>query len=393
MIKKICVVTGTRAEYGLLKPLITIINNDEDLKLQLVATGMHLSHEFGATYREIEEDGFVIDEKIEIVLSSNSNVGVSKSIGLAVISFSEYFERNRPDILIILGDRYEAFAVAVAAAVGKIPIAHISGGDTTEGVTDEFFRHSITKMSYLHFPGIIESKKRIEQLGEDAGRVFSVGELGVENILILKYLAKDELENSINFKLDKPFVLVTFHPATIEDNTAEEQFVELLSAIDCFKDLKFIFTKANSDANGRLINKLIDEYVLENNNSIAFTSLGLIRYLSAMRFCAFVLGNSSSGIVEAPSFKIPTVNIGDRQRGRNQSVSIINCSPKKYAIVEAMNKALSKEFRNSIIDVKNPYEGENTSKTIVNIIKDFLFNNKIDLKKKFYDLEDVDKNV
>lgn len=386
MIKKVSVVTGTRAEYGLLKRLIKIIKEDKDLEIQLVATGMHLSSEFGLTYKEIESDGFIIDEKIEVILGSDTNEAISKSIGLAIISFSDYFKRNRPDILVILGDRYEIFAVVVAASVAKIPIAHISGGDTTEGAADEFFRHSITKMSYLHFPGTAESKKRIEQLGESPDRVFNFGETGVENILNFDFLSKYELENSINFKLDVPFALVTFHPVTMEDNTAKSQFEELLKAIYCFKDMKFIFTKANADSNGRIINDLIEKYVLYNKNSVAFASLGLSRYLSAMKYCSLVIGNSSSGIVEAPSFNVPTINIGDRQKGRIQAKSIINCNPESKDIVNAINKALSHDFIDSIKDIKNPYEGKNTSQNIVNVIKDFLFNNKIDLKKKFYDL-------
>ncbi len=387
MIKKICIITGTRADYGVLKPVITRVNNDKDLCLQLVATGMHLSHEFGLTYKEIENDGFEVDEKIEIILSSDTDAAISKSIGLAAISFSDYFKSKRPDMLIVLGDRYEIFAVSIAAAVAKIPIAHISGGDTTEGATDEFFRHSISKMSYLHFPGVYESKKRIEQLGESPDRVFNVGELGIENILNIDLMLKEELEKSINFKLDKPFALVTFHPVTIENDTAEIQFAELLNAIDCYKNMKFIFTKSNSDANGRVINSLMDRYISENNNCIAFSSLGLVRYLSAMKYCSFVLGNSSSGIIEAPSFRVPTINIGDRQKGRMQSKSIINCQPMKNDIIEAINTALSQEFISSIKDAKNPYEGDNTSQTIVNTIKDFLYNDKIDLKKKFYDIE------
>ena len=381
--KKICVLTGTRAEYGLLKPLIEKIANDEDLMLCIVATGMHLSSEFGLTYKEIEQDGFVIDDKIEIPLLFNTNEGMAKSTGTAIINFAEYFERNRPDMLVLLGDRFETFACATSAAIAQIPIAHLFGGDTTEGAVDEFFRHSITKMCYLHFTSSEKYKKRVEQLGENPNRVFNVGSIGIENISTMDLLPLSAVETSLNFKLDKEFALVTFHPETMTTNSPETQFNELLTAIDNFDEMQFVFTKANADAGGRLINNMIDDYVGKKDNCVAVTSLGVKLYLSAMKHAKLVIGNSSSGIYEAPSFKIATINIGDRQKGRIQADSIINCVPFASDIVKAMHEGLNKDCQNTV----NPYQGANPSQEIVDVIKDFLQNDKIDLKKKFWDIE------
>ncbi|MBU3106228.1 UDP-N-acetylglucosamine 2-epimerase [Clostridium gasigenes] len=386
MVKKICIVTGTRAEYGLLRPLIDKVNEDNDLELQLIATGMHLSPEFGMTYTNIIDDGYKINEKIEILLSSDTSVGISKSMGLATISFAEAFERLKPDMIVVLGDRYEIFAVCSAAVTAKIPIAHLHGGETTEGAFDEVFRHCITKMSYLHFTSTEEYRKRVIQLGENPNRVFNVGAIGVENIVSLDLLEKREIEKSIGFTLDKPFGLVTFHPVTLENNTSEYQFRELLKALDEMDGMKFIITKANSDSDGRVINKMIDEYEKDNKDKIiAFTSMGYLRYLSAMKYCNSVIGNSSSGIIEAPSFNKPTINIGDRQKGRMQAESVINCNPSKADIVNAINISLSKEFREKIKNSINPYGDGNTSSKIINIIKQALSQN-INLKKKFYDI-------
>jgi len=381
--KKICVVTGTRAEYGLLKPVIEKIAADKDLKLSVVATGMHLCPEFGLTYNEIEQDGIVIDEKIEILLSSDTSLGMTKSTGLAVISFAEYFERKRPDMLVVLGDRFEIFACAVAAAMAQIPIAHLFGGDTTEGAIDEFIRHSITKMSYLHFTSTEQYKQRVEQLGEHPDRVFNVGSVGVENILSLPLLSLKELEERIGFCIGGDYALVTFHPVTLEPGEAEAQFEQLLNAISQFRDMKFIFTKANSDTSGRAINKMIDDYTARNAICVAFESLGVRRYLSVMKYAKMVIGNSSSGLYEAPSFKIPTINIGDRQRGRIQAASVINCGSAADEIIKAISIGLVKDCSDTV----NPYQGINPSQTIVDKIKDFLFEEKIDLKKKFWDIE------
>lgn len=385
--KKICVVTGTRAEYGLLKPLIDKINNDSELELQLIATGMHLSPEFGMTYNNIIEDGYNVNEKIEILLSSDTSVGISKSMGLATISFSEAFERLKPDMIIVLGDRFEIFAVCSAAVVAKIPISHLHGGETTEGAFDEAFRHSITKMSYLHFTSTEEYKKRVIQLGENPSRVYNVGAIGVENIMKMELMSKEELEKSIGFDLGTSFSLVTFHPVTLENSTSEEQIKEVLDALDSIEDMKFIITKANSDSDGRIINKVIDDYCAKNKNKyISFISMGYKRYLSAMKYCDMVIGNSSSGIIEAPSFKKATINIGDRQKGRTQAKSIINCRPIKNEIISSINNARSDEFKDILKSTKNPYENGETSAKIMLEIKKVL-NNNIDIKKSFYNID------
>lgn len=385
--KKICVITGTRAEYGLLRPLMKKIKEEKDLEIQIIATGMHLSPEFGLTYREIEEDGFKINENVEMLLSSDTTVGVSKSIGLAMIGFADAFHRLKPDMVIVLGDRFEIFAAATSAMVARIPIAHIHGGETTEGAIDEAFRHSITKMSYLHFTSTEEYRRRVIQLGEDPSRVFNVGAIGIENIKTLKLLDKDELEKAINFKFGLKTALITFHPVTLENNTSEEQFQELLNALDKFNDLKIIFTKSNSDTNGRIINNMIDNYVEKNKEkSIAFTSMGQLKYLSAMKYVDLVIGNSSSGIVEAPSFNVPTVNIGDRQRGRVQAGTIINCPPIENEIYKAIELGLSSNFREKIKNITNPYGEGKVSEKILCIIKKFVSID-INLKKTFYDFE------
>lgn len=388
MKKNICIITGTRAEYGLLCPLIKKISEDDKLNLQLVVTGMHLSPEFGLTYKQIEEDGYKIDEKVEILLSSDTSIGISKSMGFAMISFSEVFDRLKPDMVVVLGDRYEIFSAVSVASISRIPVCHLHGGETTEGAFDENLRHSITKMSYLHFTSTEEYRKRVIQLGESPDRVFNVGAIGIENIKKMNLLSKEKLERSINFKLDKKYAVVTFHPVTLENNTAKSQFKELLLALDKIKDLKVIFTKANSDTDGRIINNMIDEFVLtDKERFISFTSMGSLRYLSAIKYSDVVIGNSSSGIVEVPSFNKPTINIGDRQKGRIQAKSIINCEPVKNDIENAIEKALSKEFLENIKDVKNPYGEGNVSDKIIEKIKYFLENDKINLKKKFYDLE------
>ena len=387
---KVCVVTGTRAEYGLLYWLMKEIQNDKDLQLQIIATGMHLSPEFGLTYKEIEKE-FKIDKKIEILLSSDTPIGISKSMGLAQISFAEAFDELKPDIVVVLGDRFEILAAASSALISRIPIAHIHGGEVTEGAVDEAFRHSITKMSHLHFISTEEYKKRVIQLGEEPNRVFNVGAMGIENIKRLKLLSKEEFEKSIDFKLNKKNILVTFHPVTLENATAKEQFEELLSVIDELKDTNIIFTKANADTDGRIINKMIDEYVNKNKDkSVAFTSLGQLRYLSALQFMDAVVGNSSSGILEAPSFKIGTINIGDRQKGRIKAKSIIDCEPKKEGIKKAFEKLYSKEFQEMLKDVKNPYEGSGyPSKKIVEVLKKSDLKNI--LKKRFYDIRVVNE--
>lgn len=385
--KKVCVITGTRAEYGLLKPLVQKINNDNSLELQLVVTGMHLSSEFGLTYQEIEQDGFEITERNEMLLSSDTPNGITKSVGLGTIGFADIFTRIVPDMVVILGDRYEALAAATAAMIHRIPIAHIHGGELTEGLIDESIRHAITKMSVLHFTSTEKYRNRVIQLGEQPDRVFYVGALGVENIKTRILMSKEQLEESLHFRLDKPYIMVTFHPVTLEDGTAQEQFENLLSALDSIEGYRIIFTKANSDTDGRIINSKIDAYVGKNKGKAdAFTSLGMVRYLSAIKYCEMVVGNSSSGIIEVPSFHIPTVNIGDRQKGRVRGKSVIDCGCTQKEIEEAIHTAQTMRRNNMLKNEMNPYEGRNTSEIIVNLIKDYL-ESEIKIKKHFYDIE------
>lgn len=384
--RKICVISGTRAEYGLLYWLIKKIKEDKYLKLQLIATGMHLSPEFGLTYNQIEDDGFYIDRKIEILLSSDTSVGISKSMGLAMISFSEAFEDLKPDIIIVLGDRFEIFSAVSAAMIARIPVAHCHGGEATEGLIDESIRHSITKMSHIHFCSTTEYRDRIIQLGENPKTVFNVGALGIENINKLPLLSKEDLEESISFKLNSKYAfLVTFHPVTLEKVTAEFYIDELLKALGKIQDCKIIFTKSNSDTDGRIINSKIEKYVNDNpNTSVCFTSLGQLRYLSTLQYIDCVIGNSSSGLIEAPSFKIATVNIGDRQRGRILADSVIQCGTTSKDIESAIKHSISDEFKEKISDTKNPYGKGNSSEKILQVLKKIDLNNL--LKKKFYDL-------
>ncbi len=383
--KKICVVTGTRAEYGLLYWLMKEIQEDNDLELQVIATGTHLSPEFGLTYKEIEKD-FKIAKKIEMLLSSDTPVGISKSMGLAQISFAEAYDELAPDLVVVLGDRYEIFSACTTAMIACIPIAHLHGGEATEGLIDEPIRHSITKMSHLHFTATDVYRKRVIQLGEQPTRVFNVGGMGIENIKKLQLLSRQEFENSIGFKLNEKNILVTFHPVTLENATAKEQFQELLHAIDTLKDTNIIFTKANSDTNGRIINQMCDEYVAKNTHkAICFTSLGQLRYLSALQYVDAMVGNSSSGLAEAPSFKIGTINIGDRQKGRIKATSVIDCEPRKSSILQAFSTLYLKEFQSKLQAVKNPYGDGCASEKIVKILKNTHLENI--LKKSFFDIK------
>ncbi len=384
--RKICIVTGTRAEYGLLYWLMKDIREDSNLELQIIATGMHLSPEFGLTYRQIEEDGFKIGRKIEMLLSSDTPIGVSKSMGLGMIGFAEAYADLKPDIAVLLGDRFEIFSAAAAAMIARIPIAHLHGGEATEGLIDEPIRHSITKMSHLHFTATGEYKRRVIQLGESPARVFNVGGVGIDNIKRLKLLNRNEFEDSINFRLGPKNLMITFHPVTLENATAAEQVQNLLDALDELQYTRFIFTKPNADTEGRVIIKIIDEYVSRNSHkAIAFASLGQLRYLSAMQFVDGVVGNSSSGLAEAPTFKIGTINIGDRQRGRIKAESVIDCEPDKLFILNAIRRLYSEEFQDKLINVKNPYGEGGVSKKIKNVLKEVDLTNI--LKKEFYDTE------
>ncbi|MDY0328080.1 MAG: UDP-N-acetylglucosamine 2-epimerase [Arcobacteraceae bacterium] len=382
--KKICVITGTRAEYGLLYWLMKEIEADNELELQLIATGMHLSPEFGLTYKEIEKD-FKIDRKIEMLLSSDTSVGISKSMGLAQISFAEAYEDLKPDMVVVLGDRYEILSAVSTAMIARIPVVHLSGGETTESAFDEAIRHSITKMSHLHFTATEEYKNRVIQLGEHPSRVYNVGGMGIENIKRLKLLSREDFEKSINFELNNKNILVTFHPVTLENATAREQFQELLDAIDTLKNTNIIFTKANSDTDGRIINQMIDEYVIKNSyKSVCFMSLGQLRYLSALQYMDAMVGNSSSGLAETPSFKIGTINIGDRQKGRIKAKSVIDCKPTKDDILKAFDVLYTQEFKTLLTEVVNPYGDGCASKKIIEVLKTVDLENI--LKKSFYDL-------
>ncbi len=382
--RRICVVTGSRAEYGLLYWLIKEIKKDKDLELQLFATGMHLSKQFGLTYREIEKN-FKIKKKINLQIKKDTSLDISRSMSIAQISFSKAYNKFKPDIVVVVGDRYEIFSAASSAMISQIPIAHIHGGEVTTGSWDDSIRHCITKMSHIHFVSTSEYRQRVIQLGEDPKKVFNLGGLGIENIKKLKLLNRKKFEKSINFELNKKNILITFHPITLENNTSKRQFGELLSAISELKDTNFIFTKTNSDLNGAIINTMIDKYVHKNKkNSIKFTSLGQLRYLSALKHVDAVVGNSSSGILEAPSFKIGTINIGDRQKGRVKAKSIIDCTAKKKDIISSFKKLYSKKFKKILKSTKNPYDSGSQSKAIVKILKNCKLHNI--LKKNFYNI-------
>jgi len=384
---KICVLTATRAEYGLLKPVILKLLAVPEFDVRVVVTGAHLSPEFGLTYKEIKQGGIPIDEKIEILLSGDTPSAISKSMGLALIGFGDYFARLNPDMMVALGDRYETLAVCCAAMNQRIPIAHLYGGETTEGAVDESIRHAITKLSYLHFTSTEQYRNRVIQLGEQPDRVFCVGAIGIENILQEELLSRSELEVAIEFRLEKPYAMVTFHPVTLEDNNSAEQFSALLDVCQNHEEMNFVFSKANADANGRIINQMLDAYVREHDNAVAFASLGMVRYLSIVKHSAMVMGNSSSGLVEAPSLGVPTINIGDRQKGRLQADCVINCEPVSDEIEKAMALAMTNDFKNKARVSINPYGDGNTSGKIVGKIEEFLLlNEKIDLKKKFYDI-------
>jgi GDP/UDP-N,N'-diacetylbacillosamine 2-epimerase (hydrolysing) len=383
--KKICIITGTRAEYGLLYWLMKEIQADADLQLQIIATGMHLSPEFGLTYCQIEKDGFKIDKKIEMLLSSDTPIGISKSMGLGMIGFAEAYADLKPDIVVLLGDRFEIFSSASAAMIARVPIAHLHGGETTEGAFDESIRHSITKMSHLHFTAAAEYKKRVVQLGENPDRVFNVGGLGIDNIEKCGLLTREEFEHSIKFDLGQKNLLVTFHSVTLEKFTAKEQFQNLLNAIDELEDTKIIFTKPNADTDGRSLFQMIDDYVAENSNkSVAFISLGQLRYLSALQYVDGVVGNSSSGLLEVPTFKIGTINIGERQRGRIKAASVLDCEPTKESILKNIKLLYSKKFQDKLKEVKNPYGEGGASKKIKKIIKETELLGI--LKKTFFDI-------
>lgn len=384
--RKICIVTGARAEYGLLYWLMKEVSADPDLQLQIIATGMHLSPEFGLTYQQIEADGFAIDAKVEMLLSSDSPVGIAKSIGLGVIGFADALDRLKPDILVVLGDRFEILAAAQTAMVARIPIAHIHGGEATEGVIDEAIRHSVSKMSHLHFTAAEPYRKRVIQLGESPERVFNTGAVGLDNLTQLELLNRSELEKALCFKLNPaPVILCTYHPVTLCEDDAGCALGELFTALDRLPGARVVFTKGNADTGGRVINQMIDDYASRNPRRVkAFASLGQVLYLSLLREADLVLGNSSSGIIEAPSARTPTVNIGDRQRGRLKAPSIVDCDESADSISAAINKVLSPEFQKTVGRGKTFFGEGGASKRIKQVLKDATLEGI--LLKRFHDL-------
>lgn len=384
--RKISVFTGTRADYGIMSRLVRLIEDDPDLQLQIIATNMHLSPEFGMTYKEIEADGFKIDKKVEMMLSSDTATGTVKSMGLALIGFADALEELKPDLAVILGDRYEMLAAAEACLINKVPIAHIAGGAISEGAYDDAIRHSITKMSHLHFTETDEYRKRVIQLGEHPDRVWSTGALGVNNIRNEQILSLAELESSLNFQLGEKFLLITFHPVTMENATAAVQCENLLTALSEINNkYQLLFTLPNSDTDGRVIIQKIKDYVAKNSDkAFAITSLGKKRYYSALKYTTAVIGNSSSGLVEAPSFNIPTLNIGNRQQGRTRGETVIDVLATFDAMQSGLQKALSKDFIAKCKNATNPYEKVDTLETIFNVIKSYPLDGIT--KKSFYNL-------
>jgi GDP/UDP-N,N'-diacetylbacillosamine 2-epimerase (hydrolysing) len=389
MTREICVITGTRAEYGLLRWVIQGIKDDPELTLQIIATGMHLSPEFGLTYREIEKDGFKIDRMVEMLTSSDTSVGIAKSMGLGLIGFADALNELQPDLIVVLGDRFEIFAAVAAALVARIPVAHLHGGETTEGAFDEALRHSITKMSHLHFVAAEEYRQRVIQLGEQPARVFLVGGLGVDNIKRLNLLDRAELEASLDFKLGQKNLLITFHPVTLENSTAADQMDELFAALAELKDTKLIFTMPNADTDGRALIKMVTQFVERHANARLYASLGQLRYLSCIAQVDGVVGNSSSGLAEVPSFKKGTINIGDRQRGRLQTASVINCEPVRGDITAALKQLYSADFQRSLSQVCNPYGDGGASEKVLKILKDHPIQHIA--KKSFHDLQQPSK--
>ncbi len=383
MKRAICVVTGTRAEYGLLRRVMEGIRGSRELDLQVIATGMHLSPEFGLTFREIESDGFRIDQKVEMLLSSDTPVGVAKSMGLGMIGLADALQRLRPDVLLLLGDRFEILAAAAAAMVARIPIAHLHGGESTEGLIDESIRHSITKMAQLHFVALEEYRKRVIQLGEQPDRVFLVGGLGVDAIGHVPLLDRVAVEARLGLAFSTRNLLITFHPVTLETDTSAAQMSELLTALTDLEDTTLIFTLPNADTDGRVLIDMINRFVATHANARAYTSMGQLHYLSCVNHVDAVIGNSSSGLTEVPSFRKGTINIGDRQRGRLKAASVIDCLPERTAIANAIRRVYSPEFQAGLQTVQNPYGDGGASDRIVDTLKRVRLDGI--LKKRFFD--------
>ncbi|MDG2228537.1 MAG: UDP-N-acetylglucosamine 2-epimerase [Gammaproteobacteria bacterium] len=386
-IKKVCVITGSRAEYGLLKLTISEISKSDELDLQLIVTGSHLSESFGNTFKEIEQDGFRINKKLRILTDDESSLGILKSISDSTTQFAEAYQELMPDLVLVLGDRYEIFSASYTAYILRIPIAHIHGGEKTEGAYDEAFRHSITKMSRMHFVSTEEYRKRVIQLGESPEFVFNYGAPGVEALKKIELYTKENLENKINLRLKDKNVLITYHPETLnQDLSPKEQINQLLHAIQDFRDINFIFTKANADSGGITINNQIEKFVNSYPNAYLYSSLGQMNYLSLLPYVDGVIGNSSSGIIEVPSFNIPTINIGRRQEGRISAESVINVSTDSEKIKKAIEEIYEKGFYKDYKNVTNPYDGGETSKKIINEIKKS--NCDFGKAKSFYDLHE-----
>ncbi|MDR2221529.1 MAG: UDP-N-acetylglucosamine 2-epimerase [Flavobacteriaceae bacterium] len=383
--KKICITTATRAEYGLLRPLIKAIHEHPIFQLQLLVTGAHLSPEFGLTKNFILQDGYTIDEEVEMLLSSDTSIGISKSMGLGLIGYAEAFNRLKSDAVVILGDRYEMLAMASAAIIAKLPIIHLHGGEITEGAYDDAIRHAITKLSYLHFTSTEDYRNRVIQMGEHPDRVFNVGAIGIDNINTLSLLSKDELESNLNVKFKRFNYQITFHPETLSEISSEEQFNNLLESLDKEEDSFFVFTKANADTDGRIINSLIDEYVSKSKEkAVAYHSLGALRFLSLVKVCDAIIGNSSSGILEAPSLNTITINIGDRQKGRIQAKSIINCNNSIQSISEAIKKSKETDFKEVVNCVSNPYYNGGAVDKIIQTLE--IHKDKFKVVKHFNDI-------
>ena len=385
--RKICVVTGTRAEYGLLSRLMRMIKESDQTRLQVVATNMHLSPQYGNTYKEIESDGFVIDKRVPIIdeTAPNDSHSTVLEMSRALSGFADAYSELNPEMLVVLGDRYEILAAAAAALIMRIPIAHISGGDVTEGAFDDAIRHSITKMSQLHFPSTEEYRKRVIQLGEQPDRVFNVGALGVENIKKMPLKSKEEIEKEIDFKIDNNTILVTYHPVTLGNRTAKDDIEDFVAALEERKELRVIFTMPNSDTGGQFIVDAINDFIAKNpERAKAYKSLGVVRYLSVMKQVTAVVGNSSSGLVEVPSFAIPTLNIGDRQKGRLAADSVYNCAPDKKAVLKGLEVVLSPTFRQKAAKTHNPYEKENTAQMIFDVVSTYPLEQLN--QKHFYDI-------
>jgi len=369
MARKVAVFTGTRAEYGLLHPLLVKFRESPDFELQLIVSGMHLSPRFGETWRTIEQDGFSIDAKVEMLLASDTACGVAKSMGLGTLGFADALDRLRPDYLVILGDRYEALAIAQAAAVMRIPVAHLHGGEVTEGAYDDSIRHAITKLSHLHFVACEEYRQRVIQLGEQPDTVWDVGALGLENIRTVPRVPLANINQQLGLKLARPFFLVTYHPVTAADEDPGETFGNLLAALDQFPDHQVLFTYPNSDNGGDQLIKMIEQYVASRPATAwAVPSLGLARYLSAVEESAAVIGNSSSGIIEVPSLSVPGVNIGVRQKGRLSADSVIHVGTEAEDISRGIHQALGDDAKTLARSATNPYGNGDTSRRILEVL-------------------------